>query len=193
MHRLFLSFDSGLQEAMELLMKKGIYLLLILFVLGCQAGPSLTPEEAKAKWQGPIALSALNAGICPGVKETAQKIQDGDISGFEAFGEVLASSLLIQAVQERLDTAEPSPDQSKFWAQIQSDTDALIGIVGSWMKEESTSADVLRDIDSVCTDTDKTFSEISEAAKKEGLTAEGMGEILDEMTAAMETAVEPTE
>jgi len=174
-------------------MKKGIYLLLILFVLGCQAGPSLTPEEAKAKWQGPIALSALNAGICPGVKETAQKIQDGDISGFEAFGEVLASSLLIQAVQERLDTAEPSPDQSKFWAQIQSDTDALIGIVGSWMKEESTSADVLRDIDSVCTDTDKTFSEISEAAKKEGLTAEGMGEILDEMTAAMETAVEPTE
>lgn len=174
-------------------MKKGIFILLVLFVLGCQAGPSLTPEEAKAKWQGPIALSVLNAGICTGVRESAQKVQVGEVSGFEAYGEILASSMFIQAVQEGLDKAEPSADQEKWLTQIQSDTDALIDVVGPWIKEESTSADVLQAIDSVCARTEKTFSEISEAAKKDGLTDAGVGEILDDMAAGMETAVEPTE
>lgn len=173
-------------------MKKLFLSIFIFLLIGCQ-GPKLTPEEAKAKWRAPIATSALNAGICTGVKESAQKVQDGEVDGFEAFGELLAMGMMIQVVEEGLTTAEPTEDQADLQAQMQADLDALKGVIDPWVNEETTSADVLLAIDDVCANTDKTFEQIVEAAADDDLPPEEMEAILDEMSAAMESVSDELE
>lgn len=167
-------------------MKKAFLLLLALFAIGC--GPKLTPEEARTKWQGPIAMSALNAGICTTVGTTAQKVQAGDFNGFEIMGEVMATGVMIQAIEEGLAEAEPADDQREVLAQIQADVDALKGVVGPWVREEITSDDVLAQLDEVCADLEKTFEQVTKAAAEDGLPAEEMEKLLEELSEAMETA-----
>jgi len=173
---------------------KKVFLLIFLFLLiGCQTSPKLTPEEAKAKWQAPIAMSALNTGTCVGVKETAQKIQAEEIDGFEALGGIWGASLLIQVIEEGLAEAEPTEDQAEILAQIQADIDSLKEVVGPWINEETTSADVLLVIDDVCVGMEKTFEQVVEAAADDGLPPEEMEAILDEMSSAMESVTDELE
>lgn len=169
-------------------MKKILCVIFVLLMVGCQ--PKLTPEEARAKWQSPLVISALNFGTCTAATETAKKVQSGQIDGFEAWGELLGAGIMIQAVGEGLAEAEPAEDQANLFAQFQRDLDAFKAVIGPWLNEETTAVDVLANIDAVCADMEKTFEEVVEAAEDDGLPPEEMENILDEMSAAMETAVD---
>lgn len=169
--------------------KTSIILLTVLFLIGCQSGPQLSPEELKEKWQAPVVTSAFLVGICEGVTDTAQKVQDEEIDGFSAFGELLAAGAMIQAMDESLAEAEPAADQAEFVSQMQADIEAMKSIIGPWIDDETTSADVLAEIGPVCTSTTETFDGVVTAASDDGLTAEMMEQMLDDAAAAMESAV----
>lgn len=172
-------------------MKKICLLLIAILVLGC--GPQLSPEELQAKWRAPIGISALNVGICEGAKETAQKVQSGEAEGFAAFGELLAVSVMIQVVDESLAEAQPVDDQTDLVDQMRADVDALKGVLGPWINKETTSADVLAEIDDVCQQTNETFEQVVEQAADDGLSEEAARAIMEEMSEAMQEAVEGTE
>jgi len=121
--------------------KLTLILLIVLIMAGCQ--PKLSPEELEAKWRGPIVASAFNVAACEGATKTAQKIQAGEIDGFAAFGELLGVGIIVQAVDEMLTEAEPMEDQADLLAQMQSDIATLRGVLGPWIDDEITSADVL--------------------------------------------------
>ena len=169
-------------------MKKISLLLITILVIGC--GPQLSPEELQAKWRAPIGISALNVGICEGATETAQKVQSGESEGFAAFGELLAVSVMIQAVDESLAEAQPADDQTALVDQMQADVDALKEVLGPWINKETTSADVLAEIDDVCQQTNETFEEVVEQAADDGLSEEAARAIMEEMSEAMQGAVE---
>ncbi len=170
--------------------KSGLLLLVVLFLVSCQTGPQLSPEELQAKWRAPLVTSAMNVGICTGVTETAQKIQAGELEGFAAFGELLAAGIMIQAVDEALATAEPAADQAQLLAQMQADVEALRNVVGPWVNKETTSVEVLAVIGDVCADMNATFEQVAEAAADDGLTAEAARQMMDDATRSMEAALE---
>lgn len=172
-------------------MKKGLIVLIVFLLMGCQ--PKLTPEEARAKWQSPLAISALNFGTCTTATETAKKVHNGQIDGFEAWGELLGIGMMIQVVDEGLAEAEPTEDQVKVYTHFQEDIDAFKAVIGPWLNEETTVVDVLANIDAVCIDMEKTFEEVVEAAADDGLPPEEMEAILDEMSSAMESVTDELE
>jgi len=167
--------------------------LLVLLLLGCQPVPKLTPEEAQAKWQAPIVAAAFNVAICEGTTETAQKVQSGELEGFAVLGELMGAGIMIQVVEESLAEAEPAADQADLVTRMQSDIDALKGVIGPWLNQETTSADVLATIGDVCADTNKTFEQVVEAASDDGMTQEAMGTMLDEVATTMDAAQEGSE
>jgi len=171
--------------------KLSLMLLLILFLAGCQ--PKLSPEELEAKWRGPIVASAFNVAACEGATETAQKIQAGEIEGFAAFGELMGVGIIVQAVDEMLVAAEPADDQADLFAQMQSDIEALRNILGPWIDNETTSAEVLETIGDVCADATKTFEQVSNAAGDDGMTEEQMAAMLEEVATAMQESFEDLE
>lgn len=173
--------------------KASIILLMVLLIIGCQTAPKLTPEEAKAKWRGPVLLSALNAATCTGLQETGQKIQAQETDGFAAFGELMAIGLMIRLVDEGLAQAEPTADQEDLMDQIQADVDSMRSIVGPWVNQETTAADILPLLDETCPDITATFEEVIAVAEDEGLTREAAAQIMEEMSAAFESALEPEE
>ncbi len=175
--------------------KSSLFLLpfLVLFMIGCQSGPKLTPEEARAKWQAPIVASAFNVAICEGATETAQKVQSGEIEGFTVLGELMGTGIMIQVVEESLAAVQPEADQVDLVSQMQSDIEALRGVLGPWLNQETTSADVLATIGDVCTDTNKTFEQVVEAASDDGMSQEAMGAMLDEVATAMDAAQKGSE
>ncbi|MFZ1396122.1 MAG: hypothetical protein WAS33_04455 [Candidatus Promineifilaceae bacterium] len=170
-----------------------LFLFISLFFIGCQSGPKLTPEELQAKWQSPLAISALNVGICQGVAETAESVQSGTSEGFSAFGELMGAAIMIQAVDEALTQAEPAADQTSLLSQMEADSAALKALVGPWINEEISSADVLDSIDEVCTDTEATFEDVVAAARKDGLSEEAAAAILEEMENSMNAPTEDSE
>lgn len=171
--------------------KLSLILLIAIIIAGCQ--PKLSPEELDAKWRGPIVASAFNVAACEGATETAQKIQAGEIDGFEAFGELLGVGIMVQAVDEMLVDAEPAEDQTDLLAQMQGDIEALRGILGPWIDDEITSAEVLETIDDVSADTTKTFEQVADAAGDDGMTEEQMATLIEEVATAIDDALETTE
>lgn len=170
-----------------------LFLFFSLFIVGCQSGPKLSPEELRAKWQSPLAISALNVGICQGVAETAESVQAGTSEGFSAFGELMGAAIMMQAVDEALTAAEPAADQSSLLSQMEADSAALKVLVGPWIDDEISSADVLDSIDDVCADTEETFEAVVTAARKDGLSDEAASTILEEMENSMKTLTEEPE
>lgn len=170
-----------------------LLLLLPLFIIGCQSGPKLTPEELQAKWQSPLAISALNVGICQSVAETAESVQAGTNEGFSAFGGLFGAAIMIQAVDDALAEAEPAADQTSLLSALEDDSSALKEIVGPWINDEINSADVLDSIDEVCADTEATFEAVVAAAHKDGLSDEAASAILEEMEDSMKTLTEDSE
>lgn len=170
-----------------------LFLFISLFIIGCQSGPKLTPEELQAKWQSPLAISAMNVGICQSVAETAGSVQAGTSEGFSAFGGLFGAAMMIQAVDEVLAEAEPAPDQTRLLSAMEEDSAALKEIVGPWIKNEINSADVLNSIDDICADTEATFENVVAAARKDGLSDEAASTILEEMENSMKALTEETE
>ena len=171
---------------------RNLFLILSLFIIGCQSGPKLSPEALQAKWQSPLAISALNVGICQSVAETADSTQSGTNEGF-TFGGLFGAAIMIQAVDEALIGAEPTADQTSLLSAMEEDSAALKEVVGPWMNNEISSADVLDIIDDVCADTEATFEAVVAAAGKDGLSDEAASAILEEMENSMKTLTEDSE
>lgn len=165
----------------------------LFIVVGCQSGPKLSPEELRAKWQSPLAISAFNVGICQGAAETAQEVQAGSSEGFSAFGEIMAAAMMIHVVDEALAQAEPTADQMTLLSQMESDSAALKELLGPWINNETTSAEVLEAIDPVCADTQETFEAVVSAAQDDGLSEDAAAAILEEVSNSFEDSVEETE
>ena len=170
-----------------------LFLFISLFFIGCQSGPQLSPEELQAKWQSPLAISAMNVGICQSVAETAKSVQAGTSEGFSAFGELMGAAIMIQAVDETLAEAEPANDQTDLLHDLKDDSAALKEIIGPWMNDEISSADVLDSIDDICADTEATFEAVVAAARKDGLSDEAASAILEEMENSMNALTEDSE
>ena len=170
-----------------------LLLFIPLFIVSCQSGPKLSPEELRSKWQSPLAISALNVGICQGVAETAQDVQAGTSEGLAAVGELFAAAMVIQQVDEVLEQAAPTADQTNLVEQMQNDSAALKALVGPWINNEITSTDVLKSIDEVCADTQATFEAVVAAAIDDGLSEEVAAAILKEVANSMETSLEESQ
>jgi hypothetical protein len=167
-----------------------ILFLLLVFIVGCQSAPKLSPEELRAKWRGPIALTAFNAAICTGISETAQKTQAGEIDGFSAFGELMGSAIMLRAVEESLVETALAEDTTEFYEQVQTDVETLKAVVGPWINDEITSAEVVVRLGDTCSDMNRTFEKVVEAASDEGLSRDAMDELMDELSQSLES-VEP--
>lgn len=138
----------------------------------------------------PLGLSALNAGICTGIQQTAQKVQAEEIDGFSAYGELLGAGIMLKVVDEALVQAELMEDQLDLQEQIEADVNAMRSIAASWINEETTSADVLIALEDTCPVITTTFEQVTKAAADDGLTPEAMAQIMDEMRQAMEASFE---
>lgn len=164
--------------------------LLLVFIVGCQSAPKLSPEELHAKWRGPIALTAFNAAICTGISETAQKTQAGEIDGFSAYGELMGAAIMLRAVEDSLAETALDEGTTGFYEQVQTDMDALKVVVGPWVNDEITSAEVVVRLGGACSDMNQTFEKVVETASDEGLSGDVMAELLDELSRSLEP-VEP--
>lgn len=170
--------------------RSSLLLFVVLFLVSCQTGPKLSPEELQAKWRVPLGLSALNAGICTGLQQTAQQLQAEETDGFSAYGALMGAAMMIRVVEESLAQAEPAADQAKLQAQMEADVAALRATVSSWVNKETTSADVLPVLDKTCPDITATFEQVAKAATDDGLTPEAMTQIMEDMRQAMAASVE---
>lgn len=170
-----------------------LLLFIPLFIVSCQSGPKLSPEELRTKWQSPLAISALNVGICQGITETAQDVQAGTSEGFAAVGELFAAAMVVQQVDEALEQAEPTADQTSLLEQMQNDSAALKALVGPWINNEITSTDVLETIDEVCANTQATFEAVVAAASDDGLSEEAAADILEEVANSMAASLEESQ
>lgn len=170
-----------------------ITLILILMIMAACTGSSLSPEEVETKWRSPIMMASFNAGICETTTETAVNVNSGQIDGFTAFGELLGAGMMIQAVDETLQEAEPAPDQDQLYGRLQTDVTALREIVGPWVNQETSSTEVLETIDETCDQINQTLTQTLEAAEKDGLTEAQLKEWMAEMAATMDAAFETTE
>jgi hypothetical protein len=167
--------------------KTTILFLLLVFIAGCQSAPKLSPEELRAKWRGPIALTALNAGICTGISETAQKTQAGEIDGFSAFGELMGAAIMLRAVEESLAETALAEDTTGFYEQVQTDVETLKAVVGPWVNDEITSAEVAVRLGDTCSDMNQTFEKVVKAASDEGLSRDAMDGLMDELSQSLES------
>lgn len=170
--------------------RSSLLLFVVLFLVSCQTGPKLSPEELQDKWRVPLGLSALNVGVCTGIQQTAQKLQAEEIDGFSAYGELLGAGIMIRVVEEALTQAELAEDQTKLQEQIETDVERLRTVVASWVNKETTSADVLPVLDKTCPDITATFEQVAKAATDDGLTPEAMTQIMEDMRQAMAASVE---
>lgn len=167
-----------------------LLLFIPLFIVSCQSGPKLSPEELRTKWQSSLAISAMNVGICQGVAETAQDVRAGTNEGFAAVGELFGAAMMIQLVDEALEQAEPTADQTSLVEQMQNDSTELKSLVGPWINNEVTSTDVLETIDEVCANAQATFEAVVAAASDDGLSEEAAADILEEVANSMEDSLE---
>lgn len=167
--------------------KTTILFLLLVFIVSCQSAPKLSPEELRAKWRGPIVLTSLNAGICTSIAETAQKTQAGEIDGFSAFGELMGAAIMLRAVEESLAESASAEDTTGFYGQAQTDVDALKAVVGPWINDEITSAEVVARLGDTCSDMNQTFEKVVETASDEGLSREAMDELMAELSQSLES------
>lgn len=164
--------------------------VVIVSIMGCQTAPQLSPEELRAKWRGPITITAFNTAICTSIAGTAQKIQGEETDGFTAFGELMAAAIMLKAVEDNLAEGFSAEDSAGFYAQVRADVDALKGVVGPWVNDEITPAEVVIRMEDTCSDINQTFEKVVKAAADEGLSRDDVAEFLDELSRSMESVGE---
>jgi len=155
--------------------------------------PALSQEELLQKWQPPIAASTLVFAACEGVLETAEKRQADEIDGFEAFGELLGSGIVLAAVEEGIAEWIPPYELLNFKQMLQEHIDSIQDVVGQWLDDEVTSADIPDLLSEQCEMSYATMEEILEASYSDGLTETEIDAIVTEMQASLEEAASQLE
>jgi hypothetical protein len=122
------------------------------------------------KWQPPIGASTLVFAVCEGVLDTAEKRQTNEIDGFEAFGELLGSGMVLGAVEEAIAEWSPPTELLNTKETLQEHIDSIQDVVGQWLDDEVTSADIHDLLDEQCEMSYTAMEEILEASYSDGLT-----------------------
>ena len=145
------------------------------------------------KWQPPIAASTLVLAVCEGVLDTAEKRQANEIDGFEAFGELLGSGMVLAAVEEGMAEWSPPTQLLSFKETLQEHIDSIQDVVSQWLDDEVTSADIPDLLGEQCAMSNTAMEEILEASYSDGLTQTDIETIVTEMQAGLEETISQLE
>jgi hypothetical protein len=112
--------------------------------------PSATPtplpddmREAIMQTYKGMLLVQLNANF---LKETASKVNKGELGGFESLGAVIAVAALISGTQQAFEVIQPPEILTTDWQQAQKVHEATKDILIRWLDKDIDSGDVLNEI-----------------------------------------------
>lgn len=148
--------------------------------------PQISQSELIEKWRAPFVMTSIVAASCNSLLETADRVQTGEIDGFEAFGELLVAGLFLTAAQEGIAEWSPLPDQIDYKENILEHIDNIRSVLGLWIDEEITSQDIPDSLGGECEAIEETGIEIAEHAQEQGITEESLSSIIDEMEVAID-------
>lgn len=147
--------------------------------------PTATPvpdqDELKKTWQPAIGGIALQNGICPMIIETANKLQSGEIDGWDAFAEMVAEAMFINALDESFAEWEPESEVADYKELILAYNETMKTVLADWYNDEITSEDVPGLLEDECAAIEESVQTIVEDAQAFGMNTETLEAILDEM------------
>lgn len=149
------------------------------------ATATVDPEVLQNRWRAPLIISAFTLASCQTLQEAAQQLEAGEIDGMEAFGGLLATAIIAGSVNESLTEWEPGSRQDMLKEVLQEDLEALRTVIVGWYDEEITSAEVLEETEALCPKLETTFGDVAFAANQEGVSAEDMEQLFEEVSAAL--------
>jgi hypothetical protein len=155
--------------------------------------PALPVADLEQKWKSLLYMASMTSGACDMLIETAGKVQAGEIDGLDAWGEVMTAGILLKAVEETLDEWEPTPDQVSYKADIQGCVSTAQEVVGQWLDDEITSADVPGLLEDTCAASRATVEDVIAAMRDDGLSEGEIAALLDELVQTFETVGEEGE
>lgn len=112
------------------------------------ATPTITPLPAVVKKQidsNYITLVFIQSGV-ELLEETAQRVNSGELEGFEAFGSILVVSVLLDTVDESTTKLKKLDELSEIWPASIDILREAEDILGRWFNKEINSGDVLVEI-----------------------------------------------
>jgi hypothetical protein len=152
--------------------------------------PVLDQEALKEEWSPAITGGTVIYALCPMIVDTAVRYQSGELDESEAFGEIFAEALFLQALSEAFDVWEPDPDGEIHKSTLELHLWVLQDVMGRWMNEEITAADVPGLLEDECAAVYGTLVAIGQAASADGLSDESLNEIIAEIQQMLEAMVE---
>jgi hypothetical protein len=170
------------------LYRSPLFILLILIIIpGC--GPQLSQEELTELWRPAIGMSALAYGTCEGLQQTAGEVASGELDGFEALGAVMATGIMIQAVDEGLANWESEPTGTAAQkVEVTNHIDQMRTLVGQWMDDQIDSVQIAAELPELCGNLNDTFEDIVRTSRRAGLEDETAEQILLDIEEALSSA-----
>lgn len=153
----------------------------------------MSVEELREEWGVPLYAASVVAGSCESLLETANSLRAEEIDGMTALGELIGTGVLIAAIDEALVEWEPGEDQREYKAAIQGYVDTAKGVIGQWMDDEITLADVPGLVEDDCQAALDTLEDVMLAMQESGLSENDVSGMLEELSAALDQFSEALE
>lgn len=152
----------------------------------------LTQAELQEKWQPPLASYSLFAGACASIQDTLTEQIDHGLSGISLEGSWLGIDLVMGAAEQAIDAWEPDPALAGYYDDLQGSLEMVKGLLGKWQTEALTAEAVQGALVTECQAVDSTAETLLETARAEGITAETLEaigeELMEQMGSLMEAA-----
>lgn len=118
--------------------------------------------------------------------DTAQQRQAGEIDGVGTLAALIFTGTLLTSVEETLNEWQPAADQVALQGTLTAHLEALKSVISRWFNDEITSAEVPELVQPVQASVETSMKDIAESAKADGLPADVLNTMLEEIASAFE-------
>lgn len=147
-----------------------------------ESDDSLSSEELEPL----IRSGILTWAVCKGVIDTAKKVENNEIDGYEAFGEILGNGAILKATEDGLSEWNEPSSLTSYKQAIQSHIDEIQNVMSQWSDEKISSSDISDLLSQECVDAQHTINEIVDIAKDNGITQDDIEAMIEEMEKSLE-------
>jgi len=92
------------------------------------------------------------------LNETAVKVRDGELEGFESFGAIIVVASMIEAIDENLPSIEPVATLADGWEDMLAVLEGVKDITARWFNKEIASPEVIEELASLLATADEITS-----------------------------------
>ena len=90
--------------------------------------------------------------------ETAVKVRDGELEGFESFGALIAVASLVNAIDENLPQIGPVPPLTETWDEMLAIHESVKDVTARWFNKDIASPEVIEELTPLMADVEEIMS-----------------------------------